>query len=350
MSRRDSRSDAAGGFIQRVEQSLDALGACGQHIVVAISGGPDSVALLRALHVLRIKVKLELSAAHANHALRGEESEADERFVRELCERLDVPLVCRRLPVPLPASERSEGIEATARELRQRFFADAALELGACFVATAHTADDQAETVLHRIIRGTGLAGLAGIQPSRQLAPGVKLIRPLLGLRRAGVIEYLAAVGQDFREDRSNRELTFTRNRLRHELIPYLAEHFNPQVAEALTRLAGLAADAQAAIDLQVDRLLRRALIRRNRQAVVLSATVLRRSPRFLVCGLLRRLWAEQSWPLQGMGQAELDRVASLVDANGSACDLPGGVRASRQRDRVVLSYAENAPASGLHP
>ena len=352
MSHRKSHSESiANEFVERVSASLNSLGVVGQRVVAAVSGGPDSTALLAALNSLRRKKKLDLAAAHANHALRGEQSDADERFVRDLCERLKVPLVCRPLPVSLEANDRDEGIEATARNLRQQFFAEAARELDAKFVATAHTAGDQAETVLHRIIRGSGLVGLVGIPASRDLFPGVKLIRPLLELRRADVIEFLAAIGQDFREDRSNSDLTFTRNRLRHELIPYLSEHFNPQVTEALTRLAALAGDAQAAIDVQVDRLARRALIRREPQQLVLSVRALRQAPRFLVCELVRRLWSEQSWPLQEMGRAELARVASLLDADGGACDLPGSVRASRQRDRVVLKrHVGSTSRSGFQP
>ncbi len=269
-------------FVERVGAAVDSFGAAGHRVVVAVSGGPDSTSLLVALHELRRKGLADIAAAHVNHALRGAESDDDEQFVRELCGNLRVPLVCRRLPVPLDAADRQEGIEAAARRLRRGFFGEAAIELNARFVATAHTADDQAETVLHRIIRGTGLAGLTGIPPRREFIPGVSLIRPLLGIRRAEVLEFLAATGQPAREDRSNRDLRFTRNRVRHELLPYLAEHFNPQAAESLVRLA---------------------------------------------C---------QSWPLQEIGQVELENVARLVNNEG-AWDLPGGIRAARIRGRIVI-------------
>lgn len=342
MSRRKSHSESvANDFTERVLESLNSLGAVGQRVAAAVSGGPDSTALLVALNSLRRKKKLELAAAHVNHALRGEESNADEQFVRDLCERLKVPLVCRRLAVPLRATERDDGIEATARNLRQQFFAEAAHELGAKFVATAHTADDQAETVLHRIVRGTGLAGLSGIAASRELTYGVKIIRPVLQVRRAQVLDYLAAIRQDFREDRSNRDLTFTRNRVRHELLPYLATNFNPQVTEALTRLAGIAAEAQASMARQIDRLARRAVVKRDGQAVTLRAAVLRRTPRYQVRELLRQLWTEQGWPLQEIGQAELDRVAGLASGECQAWDLPGGVKARRAKDRLLLVRAE---------
>ena len=342
MSRRKSHSEStATEFVERVSESLNVLGAVGQRVVAAVSGGSDSTALLVAMNSLRRKAKLDLAAVHANHALRGEESEADECFVRDLCERLKVPLVCRRLAVPLQATKRDEGIEVTARNLRQQFFGEAARELGAAFVAAAHTADDQAETVLHRIVRGTGLAGLVGIPASRELVPGVTIIHPLLHLRRTDVLEYLAAAGQDFREDRSNRDLTFTRNRVRHELLPYLAKNFNPQVSEALTRLAGIAAEAQASMARQIDQLARRAVIKQDARRVTLRVAVLRRTPAFQVCELLRQLWTQQGWSLQEIGQAELERIAKLANGEGKAWDLPGGVQARRAKDRLLLVRVE---------
>ncbi len=324
-------------FVARVLESLESLGATHQRVVAAVSGGPDSTALLLALNSLRRKKKLDLAAAHANHALRGDDSEADEQFVRSLCARLEVPLICRRVPVPLDAAERDEGIEATARDLRRQFFAVAARELDAPFVATAHTANDQAETVLHRVIRGTGLAGLAGIPVQRVLAPGVTLIRPLLRLRRSELLDYLAAARQEFCEDRSNLDFAFTRNRLRHELIPYIEQHFNHRVTDAIARLATLSGDAQAIIDAHVDRLARRAIVRQDAHAVTLRVSPLERVSRFVVCEMLRRIWNERSWPLQEVGYDDFTRVADLVHGEATACDLPGGVRAVRSRNRIVL-------------
>jgi tRNA(Ile)-lysidine synthase len=318
-----------------VGAAVDSLGASGHRVVVAVSGGPDSTSLLVALHSSR-KGPADIAAAHVNHALRGRESDADEQFVRELCGKLRVPLVCRRMPVPLDAAARQEGIEAAARRLRRGFFAEAALELNARFVATAHTADDQVETVLHRVIRGTGLVGLAGIPPRRELVPGVSLIRPLLGIRRAEVLEFLAARGQPACEDRSNRDLRFTRNRVRHELLPYLAGHFNPQAAEAIVRLAAQAAAAHDVISRQVAKLRRRAVVRQEARQVTLEVAPLRRASVFLICELVRQIWTDQSWPLQEVGQAELENIAGLVTGDG-AWDLPGGIRATRIRGRIVI-------------
>jgi tRNA(Ile)-lysidine synthase len=324
-------------FVERVGAAIEALGAGGHRVVVAVSGGPDSTALLVALHALRRKSAADVAVAHANHALRGQASDADEQFVRELCSRLHVPIACRRLPVGIDARDRDEGIEATARRLRRAFFAEAAMELNARFVATAHTADDQAETVLHRIVRGTGLAGLAGIPARRELTAGVSLIRPLLAIRRTEVLEFLAARGQLAREDLSNRDLRFTRNRLRHEVLPYLAEHLNPQVAEALVRLAAHAAAAGEAINRQVTKLRRRAVVREDARQVTFDVAPLRRETTFIICELVRQVLADHSWPLQEVGQADLQHVANLVNGDGPSWDLPGAVRATRIRGRIVI-------------
>ncbi len=344
MSRRTNKSKTvAQKFANSVFDAIQSLGATSGRIVAAVSGGPDSVALLVGLHSLRRSKKLELGAAHVNHALRGEESDSDEQFVRKLCERLRIPLAVARLPLPTHSDDREEGIEATARNLRYEFLVNVAHEMEAKSVATAHTADDQAETVLHRIVRGTGIAGLAGIPVSRELAHGIKLVRPLLSLRRADVLEFLAAVGQEFRQDRSNLDLSFTRNRLRHELIPYLAQHFNSRVTEAIARLASQAAAAQAAIDHQVQRLARRAIVKQDHQHVVLGVSPLRRTEPYLVRELLRRIWAEQSWPLQEVGQSDLENVAELITGIGGAHDLPGGVHARLSRNHLVLTQTRGA-------
>jgi tRNA(Ile)-lysidine synthase len=327
-------------FTTQVLAGLERVGATGGRLVVAVSGGPDSTALLVALDMLRHRHKFDVVAAHINHMLRGEESERDEHFTRELCERLNAHFVCHRVPVPIDASDRQESIEATARDRRLQSLAQVASEQNASFVATAHTANDQGETVLHRIVRGTGLAGLAGIPQARLLGPGITLIRPMLHVHRQDVRTFLDAIGQDFREDSSNRDLQFTRNRLRHEVLPYLASHVNPQIISALVRLASLASDAQAVVDGHVDRLMRRARIQRDPHRVVWNVNVLRRAPRYILCEAFRRLWAEQSWPQQDLGQSDLTRLADLVQTAKEldGCHLPGGIVARRHGKRLIAS------------
>jgi tRNA(Ile)-lysidine synthase len=191
--------------------------------VVAVSGGPDSVALLRSL---LLETDRPLVVAHLNHQLRGEDSDGDEEFVRCLCEQwvtIGANLVCRTERCDVRGLAGGDNLESTGRRLRYQWFAQVARESGASWVATGHTADDQVETVLHRLVRGTGLRGLTGIRRRRDLESGILLVRPLLTVRRTDVLAFLGELGQRYRDDASNLDPRFTRNRLRHELLPLLA-------------------------------------------------------------------------------------------------------------------------------
>ena len=228
----------------------------GDRVGVAVSGGPDSVALLRVLLELRAELGIVVAAVlHFNHKLRSAESDADEAFVRTLAENHGLEFISDSDDTAAAAAKTGEGIEATARRLRYEFFADVirALERPASHnepivevVATGHTLDDQAETVLMRLLRGSGTRGLAAILPKQRVdihqgAEFGHIIRPLLQVRRSDVLAYLRTIAQDFREDASNRDKQFLRNRVRHELLPLLERDYNPQVATALAQTAEIA-------------------------------------------------------------------------------------------------------------
>ena len=220
----------------------------GDRLAVAVSGGADSVALLCLLLELRAELGIVLSVAHVNHKLRGEESDEDERFVAELARRYDLELHTHEAPLD---PDRDSGIEAAARKLRYDFFRQLARENRAAKFATAHSLDDQAETVLLRIFRGTGIRGLSGIHPRLILTEDVEdeqrgralaeVVRPLLQFRRAELQEFLHQQGQSWREDSSNRDLGFLRNRVRHILLPVLRENFGTTAVENLADLAEIA-------------------------------------------------------------------------------------------------------------
>lgn len=282
-------------------------------VLVAVSGGADSVALLRALAAIREPGEGGLAAAHFNHQLRGEESQADERFVVALCGQLAVPCEVGRAPVHAWNSRRGEGLEAAARTARYDFLLQTAARLGARYVVTAHTADDQAETILHRIARGTGLAGLAGMARTRPLAPGITLLRPLLEFRRSELLAYLDELGQSYRHDVSNEDVRFTRNRIRLELLPELARHVNPGVIEAIVRLGALAAEAQTVIDAAIAALDARAVRYESAETVYVNADFMADQARYTVRELLIAVWRRQDWPLQAMGFAEWDLLAQML-------------------------------------
>ncbi len=206
--------------------------AVGETLVCAVSGGADSMALLWGLYLLKDKLKISLSAAHFNHGLRGEESDRDENFVRQFCEAYQIPFVCGRGQV----TAGKKGLEAAAREARYGFFAGLPGK-----IATAHTADDNAETVLMHLVRGTGLKGLGGIAPVNG-----KYIRPMLGITRQEVISFLAEYSIPYVTDSSNETDDFLRNRLRHHVMPLLKQE-NPRLAENLSAMAmQLRQDAEA--------------------------------------------------------------------------------------------------------
>ena len=228
----------------------------GDRVGVAVSGGADSVALLRLLLENRASLGVVLSVVHFNHKLRGEESDADEQFVREVAEAHGLEFFCDSADTRAYAAERKCGIEAAARELRYEFFWKVIAEHKLFRIATAHTMDDQAETVLLRFLRGAGTRGLAGIHPvvkhKKSLDSGGQnrpasarddsglIIRPLLDFRRAQLRHYLKRMGQEWHEDASNQDLAYARNKLRRELMPKLRE-FNPAIEQVLSETADIA-------------------------------------------------------------------------------------------------------------
>ena len=222
-------------------------------VVVAVSGGADSVAALLLLRDLGEAHGFEVVAAHFDHHLRHE-SAGDRDFVSDLCERLDVPCMTGEGDVPLAAEEMRMGIEEAARKLRYQFLAFAAERQGAGAVATGHTADDHVETVLHHIVRGSGVRGIRGMLPVAPLPgmPSLRLIRPILPLARADTVAVCNAAGIDYREDATNAELHATRNRLRHTVLPQLREE-NPSVDAAILGLAESARELFRSVERSAD-------------------------------------------------------------------------------------------------
>lgn len=227
---------------QRVAEYIRAhsLLRAGERVAVAVSGGADSIALLRILLDLRDELGVVISVAHFHHGIRGAEADADEAFVGDLARRYDLEFHIERGKVPAHSATKKISLETAARELRHDFFRTVLQGRRANCVATAHTLDDQAETVLMKALRGAGSRGLAGIFPEHRLTVG-RIVRPLLEVRREELREYLRAAKQSWREDASNTDLSFTRNRVRARLLPMLREEVNPAVDHALAHMAEIA-------------------------------------------------------------------------------------------------------------
>lgn len=217
----------------------------GDGVGVAVSGGADSVALLRLLLELRHELGIVLSAVHFNHQLRGADSEGDEHFVQDLAEKYKLEFHCGGGDVAQHAAKERLSLETAARKLRYQYFRELLGDGKLTQIATAHTLDDQAETVLLRMVRGAGTRGLAGIYP-RLSVPSSRfseaaIVRPLLSVRREDLEGYLGTIGQTWREDKSNRDLRHARNRVRHEILPRLEQNLNPAVGEVLAETAEIA-------------------------------------------------------------------------------------------------------------
>ncbi len=296
----------------------------GDRLGVAVSGGADSVALLRLLLELRKGLGIVLSVVHFNHTLRAGESDADQRFVSELASRHGLEFHCARGNVAERAAECSLSVEAAAREARYEFFWSLLKDGRLNKIATAHTMNDQAETVLLRLIRGTGTRGLGGIHPilrsSRPEGPDVAIVRPLLQTRRNEIEAYLTNLGQPWREDSSNQDQRHTRNRVRQKLMPLLEQEFNPEIAESLAEFSEIARAEESWWEGELSRHLPAPL------------EDLTQKPLALQRRLVRHKAEELGLQLEFRQVEEILAVARAIDAVPEASNLPGGWTFSRSR------------------
>ncbi len=346
-------------FEQSVAAAWPATEWCETHVVIAVSGGADSVSLLRSMHALKQTYggRGELIVGTLNHGARGEDAAEDVVWLRALCEELKLRLCIEIADVQSLAAAQGDGFEAAARTARYDFLRKTAKSLGARFVATAHTANDHVETVLHRIVRGTGIAGLGGIQRSRQLSESVTLVRPLLDSSRSQVVEYLSDLGQSYRTDRTNADTTFTRNRIRHELLPSLREQFNSEVDAAVLRLATQATEAETFIQSVAANLARSCVrIEWERAAssgpsalmLVRSVTIdcisLTGHPTLLLREVCKFAWREANWPMQSMGYREWQVLAGMATDQPSTqfANFPGSVSARREGEVLRLEITSS--------
>jgi tRNA(Ile)-lysidine synthase len=317
-------------------------------VVIAISGGPDSVALTLAVLQAPAAANCRIVLAHLNHGLRGFESDADEAFVRHFYDELkarqggQIALRCGRIDVAGEAARRRDNLESTARRLRYAWLADAARAEGIPLVLSGHTANDQAETVLQRLLRGSGLRGLRGIARERELRGGIRLVRPLLDVTRDEVLEYLASVNQDYCQDRTNSDPRLLRTRVRHRLLPQLAREYNPAIVSVLCRLAEQAASQYAFCQAEAKCLLATAEQPRAGAILVFDRHCLAAAPRNVVREALRLAWTREGWPERSMTFQHWDRLALCVLGDSSAVMFPGGIQSRVQGSVAQLGPGEN--------
>ncbi len=324
-----------------------------QHcLLVAVSGGPDSVCLLHILDELRGELGVRLHVAHLNHQLRGAESEADARYVADLAHRLGIPVTAEQRDVKAYHAQQHCSLEEAAREVRYTFLAEVARAIGADRVAVGHTIDDHIETILMHLVRGTGTRGLRGLQPSsrwQSLGNSFTIVRPLLEVRREETVSYCQQHQLVPRMDASNLSLSPLRNRIRHQLLPLL-QSYNPGVVAALLRTARLAGDDLAFLDAESARLWGE-LAREEENTVILDKEGFLELPPALKRHLLR-ISIERL--LGNLKDIETRHIEEIMDAvtkpAGKRLNLPGGLIFSIEYDKYLIGQdpAALSPFPGL--
>ncbi len=316
----------------------------GERIVIGFSGGADSTALLEVLCLLRDEYDLTLVPAHLHHGFRGEEADEDLRFCRERAACHELELVWERIDGPALARAQSRSVQEAVREVRYDFLIHTAVACGASRIALGHHADDQAETLLIRLLRGAGTRGLSGMLPERE--PGI--IRPMLKVRRSEILDFLRTRGTPFRRDSSNDSDTYLRNRIRRELMPLLRRRYNANLTETLCRTAQTLRDDESYLDEMA-----RAHFRPDTIAggIALDAAALGGLPPALARRVIRLAIDAAGSGLTGITFRHVDAVMDLLPAPGSAArvHLPRGLTVAMVYGRLEFTKGK-APSCALEP
>lgn len=302
-------------MLKRVQNSILKYGLLepGQKILAAVSGGPDSMVLLHILNKLAPELEIQIVAAHVNHKLRREADE-EEAFVNRICKEWNLILYTSSINVKKAAAEEGKSIEEAARDCRYNYFEKLRQEVKADRIATAHHRDDNAESILLHLIRGTGIKGLRGIMPVNNF-----LIRPLLDISKGDIMEYVAANGLPYRLDKSNYDTKFLRNRIRHELIPYLQAEFNPRIADNLVRLGKIASEANEVLETETEQIFTMPLVKKaDKDEVIMDCRVLGGlRPVFqkqVVLRVLSGLKGDDGW-----SSLDIQLILDMISKEGSA-------------------------------
>jgi tRNA(Ile)-lysidine synthase len=314
----------------------------GAPVLAAVSGGPDSVALLHLLNELREVFDYHLKVAHMNHGVRGSESDADAAFVKDLAGTLELDAVFEKVDAPALAEKEKQSLEEACRDARRRFLLETAQKSGCRVIATGHHRDDQAETVLMRLMRGAGVTGLAAIQPKTPDG----FIRPLIECRRMEIREFLEESGIPFRADPSNLDKTHLRNRVRLDLLPLLERQFNPSIVDVLCRTATNMADAEALLSQLGLNALRETEVESESDRMSLDLDRLRAYDESVWRYVFRSAYETLVGDSRGLTHRHLQSLVDLVGdrSTGTTIHLPRGIRAKRGYGVVELFLEKPRP------
>jgi tRNA(Ile)-lysidine synthase len=313
-------------------------------LLLAISGGADSTALLYVITSLKKHgvVDCDLICAHIHHQLRNTEADEDEQFIISKCGELSIPIETRRIDVPGYAAEKKISIETAARQLRISSLINIAKVHGHRYIATGHQMDDNAETILQRLARGTGYRGLGGIWPSREFQGGIRFIRPLLGVRRNEIVEYLTERQLTWQIDRSNRDIGFRRNFIRHRLIPELQKECTGKLVEHLSELSNHAQLLQLLVEENTHKVWSKTT-QYNGNKVSLELEGFLKQPRAIQIELIRRSLKKLGSGEKYLTEGHYNRILQLArkKITGKKLELPGGFIAKRENQQLIFEQAQ---------
>lgn len=314
--------------------------AKGDVVLVAVSGGPDSIALLHILHSIRERLGISLHVAHLDHMFRGPDSREDAQYVVQFCANLQIPCTAERIDVSSYAKEHHLSNQVAAREVRYKFLNSVAEKYQAQKIALGHHADDQAETVLLNLMRGTGIGGLAGIAPLRD----DRYIRPLLAVRRKEIEQYCLTQGLSYRTDNSNTKTVYLRNKIRLELLPYLEEHYNPEIVPSLGRLAELSREENHFIEGQAARTFAQLANFNGSDMIELNLLEFNSQPLALRRRLVRLVWQKLTGTAKDLSYQHVQSVLDQCEKTGTGVvELPAGLRCKIAYGKIIFALNEQS-------
>jgi len=327
-------------FIYKVRDTINKYNMINMYdrVLIGLSGGPDSIALLRALLKLGSKFSLTICVAHLDHGFRGEESRADRKFCEDLAKKLGLEISCEEIDVPKVAKEKGLSPEEAARFERYDFFKRVAAAKKITKIAIGHNRDDQAETVLMRVFRGSGMSGLGGISPVKTMG-GLTIIRPLIEVSRREIEGFVKDNGFEVRHDSSNDKTLFTRNRIRRDLIPYLEKNFNANIKEILANTAENLRSENEFLEKLTRRKFKSMSKRSDSSEIVIDIKKFKKQTAALRKRILRTALEDLKGNLRRLTYQHWKEMDELVEKRpgNSIVDLPGGINVIKNKNKILI-------------